>query len=79
MRRTLGSESILNNKGRLSYTLCCTMDSDSREEMIMAKNKIKKKIKFFESFKGTVIEKGMEDEAKRLKRIYDKKVKKSKS
>lgn len=45
----------------------------------MAKNKIKKRIKFFESFKGTVIEKGMGDEAKRLKRIYDKKVKKSKS
>jgi hypothetical protein len=43
----------------------------------MSKNNLKKRIKFFESFKNTIIEKGMENEAKRLKRIYDKKIKKN--
>lgn len=35
MRRTLKSESILNNKGRLFYTLCCAKDGDSQEEIMV--------------------------------------------
>jgi hypothetical protein len=39
--------------------------------------KLKKAIMFFNSFKGTLIEKGTKKEADRLQRIYEKKVKKS--
>jgi len=44
----------------------------------MAKKKAKKQIKFYESWQGTMIGDGMMREAKRLQRIYDKRVRKSK-